>query len=188
MMAFGVCQGHNTQSIKVCDFLDKYPDIIRSPIFLHFMNRELRESIAFNILDLTMVKYLSVASLLTTEFVYVGSAIVWECANEFPLSIQLLCELEKHELARYVGNYDKIDDFISDRRRLYQHDRKRYPIYFSENTSLMPWPTKPISLVDNTTEILSMNFFRIANDFNNKSFENPFIFEKKSREVILKNY
>lgn len=140
-------------------------DIVDKPIFLHFLNREIRETEQARFEDFEVFQFIMIAALIMQQYIYVGDAIVWECCSVFPRSIKLLRELEKQGLACFIGTNDDIHSFLEKRRRLYQFDRNRYPVYFSDDVSSMPWATNHRLIQTDTTAVLATDFFKIANDF-----------------------
>ena len=160
--------------------MGEFFDIVDKPIFLHFLNREIRETEQTCFEDLELLKFIMIATLITQQYIYIGDAIVWECCNVFPKSIKLLRELEKQGLACFIGTNDDIHSFLEKRRKLYQFDCNRYPVYFTDEITSMPWATNHRLIQTDTTAVLATDFFKIANDFLPESKE----FSEEDKERI----
>lgn len=152
--------------------------MINRPIFLHFMNRELRETERVQFSDEQLIKFISLGAVITSEFMYLGDAIVWECLKDYPKTAKLLIDLEKYSFVRFVGTDSSIDTFLEKRQRLYKFDKKRYPIYFSDDIRKMPWATNHYTTESDTTIVL-------ARDFHN-AIENEHSFPEKDKRKLEK--
>jgi nucleoside phosphorylase len=155
-----------------------------TPIFLHFLNRELRETENVTFSDEQIYTFLIVALLMTNEYIYIGDAIVWECYNVFPKSINLLREMEKLGLACFVGTDTEVNSFLAKRRRLYSHDKRRYPIYFIDNMVEYLWGRHHKKIYHDTTAILARKLFDIVNGFEEKW--QGYVFSNRDKDTIAK--
>jgi len=155
-----------------------------SPIFLHYLNRELRETERKNFFDDEVFDFIRVSSIISKNYIYTGSALIWECYDLYPKSVQLLCNLEKNALACFVSNHLNIDSFLEKRRRLYFHDKERYPIYFNDDIKKFPWPSNPKEISGDTTSALASSVFNLinGNDYENSNF----MLTSKEKTEILK--
>lgn len=55
--------------------------------------------------------------------------------------------------------------FHEKRRKLYEYDKKRYPIYFNDKMSKKLWGRGPIEIEGDTTDILALDLFKLINNF-----------------------
>lgn len=157
--------------------------VVDSPIFLHFLNRELRETENVCFTDKQIFQFLIVALLMTNEYIYVGDAIVWECHDVFPKSILLLRNMEEHGLAYFAGTDIEVSSFLSKRRRLYSHDKKRYAVYFLDNMVEPLWGKHHKKIDSDTTAILARKLFDIVNGFDEQW---DYMFSNKDKDIIAK--
>ena len=140
-------------------------DYVDAPIFLHFLNRELTEAEMVDLKDEQALRYIYVSQLITSGYIYVGNAIVWEATMKYHLSVQLLCKLENVALAFFPGGDRTLESFLEKRRKLYHHDKKKYSIYFTDKEKNMPWPSHVKIMHGDTTKKLTMGFYQlIEND------------------------
>ncbi len=155
--------------------------IINSPIFLHFLNRELRETENVQYSDEQLYNLLIVSLFMTSEYIYIGDAIVWEDYAVFPKTINLLKIMEKYGLAFFVGTDIKVESFLEKRRRLYSHDKKRYPVYFMDKIAEPLWGMHHKRIDSDTTAILAKKLFDIANGFTDQQ---NYPFTNRDRDII----
>ena len=123
-------------------------------IYLHFLDRELRNSIGeglkFNDNSAEIAIYL--ALLMTALPLYVSFSHMYESLSDFPNSIHMLFELEKLGLCKMLTNARNLEEFLASRRLLYDFDKERYHNYFSANGVF--WPLNTHILTTDTTSIL----------------------------------
>ena len=129
--------------------------MINSPIYLHFFDRELRTVEQAEFTDSEIFSIVFYANFLTTSHLYLGNSIIWESANTFPKSIDLLKELELIGYVRFVSSHNTIDEFLSSREKMYLHDKQRYLMYFAKSNDF--WGKSPLIAVNSTTKILQKN-------------------------------
>lgn len=156
---------------------------INFPIFLHMLNRELRETERVYYSDFEIYKIIIISCLMTNSYIYVGDALVWECYDLYPKSIDLLRLLEENGLAYFLGTDADINSFLTKRRRLYIHDRKRYPVYFVDDITKLPWASNHRIIESDTTTILARTLFDIANGFD---LANNIMFSNQDKDIIAK--
>ena len=123
-------------------------------IYLHFFDRELRDSISSNLNfgDAQAYKVLTTALLMSYLPLYVSFSHMYESLDYFPITISRAFEYEKLGLLKMVTNMRNVDEFLSSKRALYNFDRKRYLNYFNRAESF--WPTDTVVVNDDTTTIL----------------------------------
>lgn len=142
-------------------------DYIDAPIFLHFINRELLETENARFSEIDIFNFIKVSLFLTDSYAFIGNALVWECYHLFPKAIKFLCDLEKNSLVYFVGGEQTLNSFLIKRRKLYEYDKKRYPIYFNDRISEKLWGRVPIKIDGDTTNILAKNLFELIINYEN---------------------
>lgn len=102
----------------------------QTPIFLHFLNRELWRSVGQEVPLLASRRVLLDFFLCTTAKFFAPLDFVWESgvfsARQEPLIIEMMARGEIDVLSRYHTP----DEFISRKQEMYKHDQHRYPMYF----------------------------------------------------------
>jgi nucleoside phosphorylase len=131
----------------------------RIPIYLHFLDRELRNSVQFQPTDEQMFSFVETALLLTLDRLYVGNSLLWENIDSFPNTIQAVLELEKHDGVRLLSNHATMDEFLESRRKLYSNDHDRYPLYFNDSLEKKPWGRRVMSIEGSTTDWLDTQLY-----------------------------
>lgn len=124
-------------------------------IYLHFFDRELRNSLGrmlrFNDMDAQLL--LSTALLMSGDMpLYVSFSHMYESLEVFPIAIKMAFECEKLGLLKMLTNMRNIDEFMASRRTLYDFDKNRYSSYFTNADCF--WPVDTYILRDDTTTIL----------------------------------
>jgi nucleoside phosphorylase len=130
-----------------------------TPLYLHMLDRELRRSVSFCPDDDAMIRFVETAFMITLGKVYVGNSLLWENVALFPHAIKLILEMEKYEGIQLLSNYATMDEFIDSRRKLYQNDYRRYPMYFDDNVDNKPWGQHINFVPDSTTNWLNGQLF-----------------------------
>lgn len=128
-------------------------------IYLHFFDRELRNSISrhLNFSDTQAQKVIATALLMSDLPLYVSFSHMYESIEYFPEAISMAFDYEKLGLLRMLTNMRNIDEFLASRRSLYDFDKSRYLNYFSSTESF--WPTDTFVIKDDTTTILRTRIF-----------------------------
>ncbi len=152
------------------------------PVFLHFLNRELYETENVKFSDDYMWDLILTATLITDEYIYSTEALLAEGTMQYSQSMRLLLELEKYKLARVLSNDSDRSIYLNKRRQMYQHDKRRYPIYFKK-TENFPWPKTPVNIWGRTTDILVQNFREVIFC---QTQNQQFPFSKKDKDNIYK--
>lgn len=127
--------------------------MINKPIYLHFLDRELRTAENACFVDEQTFSYVFVATLISLDPVYLGSSILYESAPDFPKTVDFLSTLERLGFARYLSHSASETEFLVSRDLLYRSDKERYPMYFEPGKSL--WGTNPLVIPDSTTDIIA---------------------------------
>lgn len=138
-------------------------------IYLHFFDRELRNSISEHLIfsDTQAQQVLATALLMSNLPLYVSFSHMYESFKYFPTAIRMAFDYEKLGLLKMLTNMRNIDEFLTSRRSLYSFDKSRYLNYFSSTESF--WPTDTFVIKDDTTTILRTKIFESIGSNNNFS-------------------
>ena len=102
-------------------------------IYLHFLDRELRESVGSDLDYKSMVHIIKI-SILMSEKLYMAYSHFFEtCKFDKDLE-DLVIKLNKLDLLDCVTSHTSYEDFINTHRKLYAHDKERYPFYFDKES------------------------------------------------------
>lgn len=115
---------------------DDTPSLLQKPIFLDFLNREANaasgysrsESDDFGIIEILLLTHCNRMSANISQ-------MVEYCSGKHRLSqwIQLLI---KSGILVSTSHDTDMSCFISERQKLYSHDRERYPMYFDDTSQI----------------------------------------------------
>ena len=131
------------------------------PVYLHFLDRELGESVQYSIDAGVAESVLRVLLVGTSSWLYAGLSLLWEspaASEEFRAFAVLLADSGAFGV---VTSHPTVDDFLASRQRLYVHDAARYPMYFRGTgaRNLL----KPTDVLESrTTETLAGRFAQRA--------------------------
>lgn len=125
----------------------------KRPIYLHFLDRELRRAEGVRFDDEEILKFLVLAVISSSSFVYSSASLLHESHIVFPKSIQALMAFEKVGLAYLVTNEHSFEEFIQSRQNIYAHRENRYPMYFDGLDDTL-WPSSPHIINSSTTSSL----------------------------------
>jgi hypothetical protein len=106
---------------------------VRRPIYLHFFDRELWESVKATPNRQLIARSLRILLLGCDEPLYCGLSLLWEnpALRDPATSInRLILKLVECQGIESVSQYPTVDEFMETRRDLYKHDRPRYPLYY----------------------------------------------------------
>lgn len=102
------------------------------PLYLHFLDRELTEAVGWDQAPGEIRELLRLATLFSAETMYTGISALWEnSAVDQELQQELMFMVQSDEL-HLVSRDRSVEEFLEDRRRMYYHDRQRYPRYFTD--------------------------------------------------------
>lgn len=144
--------------------------LLKDPIYLHFLDRELRNSVQANLDDSHVLDLIDVGILLTSQTIYLNNSLLWENLSTFPLGVHYLLELEKLKEVLLLSNHITLDEFVSSRRHLYERDKLRYPMYFGDEIDNKPWGKNLLIMSDSTTELLETNLKKLITSKNLMEF------------------
>lgn len=132
-------------------------DIKNKPIYLHFLDRELRRAENINFSDNDILEFTIIAVISSLSYCYIGASILFESNKIFPISTSLITNLEKLDFIKIVTNEHSLEEFLTTRKRIYSHASERYPMYFDYDIEKL-WPYSPAISNGSTTSILRINF------------------------------
>ena len=120
------------------------------PLYLHFLDRELGQSIGLSINESVAETAVKCLLIGTTSRLYSGLSLAWESpamTGALPALLSVLLETRVLDL---VSNHTTLDEFLATRVSLYEHDAQRYPMYFNDRErkvrqTLVPTSYKPTS-------------------------------------------
>ena len=142
-------------------------------LLLHYLDRELRESVKFNLSDLDCKK-ITMYSLFMSNIVYAVITHGIENSIELPETTCFLNRLNSLGFIEYLSKVSSLEELIVNRQRLYAYDRSRYPFYFQDNFKIH-FPDYIITVEGSTT------------DFIKDSLEKIYIRQGRRKEIASEN-
>ncbi len=127
-----------------------------SNIYYHFFDRELRESVNSRITDEIILEVLCCSIFMTDELFYLPISNLYESSIDFPSSLDYVRKMDQLGLIYPASSHSSREGFLLSRQEMYQHDKKRYPMYFEEK--YIGWSSHLIKLPNSTTKILQAEF------------------------------
>ena len=137
---------------------------IDKPVYCFQINRELHKYLGLQVDTAFHHTFLRAIALATSRPLYAGHAQVIECFYQDQALLSELVELSR--LGRFVSlsKYPTAQDFAESRRRMYEWDKKNYPMYFdSDFAMLASFPTQAHGDPD-TTDILRKTYTTLYRD------------------------
>ena len=131
-------------------------------IYLHFFDRELRNSVDSNLTDAEAKEILLTALFMSSFPLYASFSNMYECVAAFPVAVKIAFECESFGLLRMLTNMRTSDEFLASRRSLYTFDKQRYPYYFTSDAPLWPQNTFIVHGQD-TSSILKVEMAKEIN-------------------------
>jgi len=138
----------------------------KRPIYLHFLDRELKRAENANYDDNSILEAIITSIFTSFSYCYSSVSIVIESSELFPISTDLIFELEKFGFIRLITNEHSFEEFIDARRSIYSFKADRYPMYFDKVLNDL-WPRKPLLTNSSTTRILRNNLGDFLDKENN---------------------
>jgi hypothetical protein len=128
---------------------------------MHFLDRELGESVQWTIGSEAAEEIFRVLLVGTSSWLYAGMSLLWEspaASGDLRALVDLLVE---SEILGVLSSHPTPDEFLASRQRLYASDQARYPMYF--NRALLRDPVRATVVLDTrTTDTLAMRFAQRA--------------------------
>lgn len=102
-------------------------------VFLHFLNREAHSACKAKPDYNAALTALDALSIAHCSSMTVNISQLLEFAEENNSFLRVVFELQKHGIISMISQATSINDFISSRQKIYEHDKNRYPMYFGQN-------------------------------------------------------
>jgi len=99
-------------------------------IYLHFLDRELRDSVGWNPKEKDLLGLLLAGLCLAPGALYCSYSHLWESHLQFPQSFGTIREMLGAGMVIASSKNSTVDEFLVAHQALYEHDRLRYPMYF----------------------------------------------------------
>lgn len=156
-------------------------------LLLHYLDRELRESVKFNLSDLDCKK-ITMYSLFMSNSVYAVITHGIENSIELPETTCFLNKLNRLGFIEYLSRVSSLEELIVNRQRLYAYDKARYPFYFQDNFKIH-FPDYIITVKGSTTSHIKDSLEKIYIPQGRKrEFTSEKTILKKIIERRLKNF
>lgn len=104
-----------------------------NPIYLHFLDRELTQSIGVTLRPETAQAAVRAMLLSSEAPLYAGISIIWESPSlqgQCGDTEGMLLDLITAGSLEIISQHSTTDEFLASRQTLYAHDAQRYPMYF----------------------------------------------------------
>lgn len=101
------------------------------PVYLHFLDRELGDSVGFRAEAGRIEHILKILALGCSSTFYCGISLLWENPGLNQDCHRFLALLNEADVLDPVSYSGTMEEFYESRIRLYAHDAQRYPHYFS---------------------------------------------------------
>lgn len=121
-------------------------------VYYHFFDRELRQSVGASFTDEQLLEIICVSIFMTDQIFYMPISNLYESYLDYPNSLEYIKKLDKIGLIQPASSHKSVESFLLSRQHLYRHDKKRYPMYFSNSDNI--WSSNLLVLENSTTEIL----------------------------------
>lgn len=155
-------------------------------IYYHFFDRELRQSINANLTDSEVTSIIAVSLFLANGICYAPMSNVYESFWDFPKAFELLRYLIELDFVKLASSHSSVENFLYSRRKLYKHDKSRYPMYFSCDEPI--WSDKLILLKESTTNYLQNVLTSNAIYIPEMEEKQNFIVNEKVKKIIDRNH
>lgn len=134
----------------------------KNNLYLHFFDRELRESVSATINEETMLLAILSSICLVPGTIFCSYSHLWESYDLLQGTLNILKNIIKPASSDYSS-----EEFLENHQRLYQHDKKRYPLYFKNSGHKIIYSIKPnVPLSYGATSSLEENFNSLSSDHN----------------------
>lgn len=153
------------------------------PIYLHFLDRELRRSVSSTLNDDEMKNLIFYSSLCTNDYMYLSLSLIYENINEFPKSINFLINYDKLKNVVFLSSQASSIEFLYHKREQYKHVKLRYARYFNENEITISNIQTPTG---NSTQTIKKDILNWSQGIETSLTTDNSIFSKKSLKYIEK--
>lgn len=106
-------------------------------IYLHFLDRELRESVGYRGDGQPLVDVLETIALMTSEPLYCSLSSLFETCLPLRGFPELFASLYTDQHIQALSSHPTLSEFVESRQEMYRHDAGRYPMYFHPDPGLM---------------------------------------------------
>jgi ADP-ribose pyrophosphatase YjhB (NUDIX family)/uncharacterized Fe-S cluster-containing radical SAM superfamily protein len=130
-------------------------------IYLHFLDRELRNSVDSKLND-KEVKEILYLTLFMKDDLYCSYSHLYENHDGFSESIKLLLEISEIKNIKFYNSTSSFEEFIEKKHKEYYHDKERYPCYFTD---------KPLKIITDDKITQNLNPKNNTNTLTNKLLE-----------------
>ncbi len=131
---------------------------ISTPIFLHFINREMHEALRRTLDTKNMLSILSILSVTHTSTLYCNVSQIYETSYADEVLLNEVLDLALAGVLQVLSPYTSAAEFLSSRQAIYAHDRQRYPMYFRHAPSRLEALPLTSNLALRTTAELAEKF------------------------------
>jgi nucleoside phosphorylase len=104
-------------------------------LYLHYLDRELRDSVSCRVAEVDLLKALLASFCLTPGRLFCGYSHLWESYDLLADSLGLLRNVVGAGLVIPASGHRSSSEFLSSRQDRYIHDAGRYPVYFKPRKS-----------------------------------------------------
>lgn len=104
-------------------------------LYLHYLDRELRNSVSCRVTEADLLKAFLASFCLTPGRLFCGYSHLWESFEVLAGSLGLLRNVVAAGLLIPASGYRSSSEFLSSRQQRYAHDAQRYPLYFKPRKS-----------------------------------------------------
>jgi nucleoside phosphorylase len=139
------------------------------PLYLHFLDRELGESVDGILNTGRLEAWLKCLLVGTACRFYCGLSLPWESPAAQGDALRLVEHLVAVGTLDTITNHASLDEFLASRQTLYAHDVARYPKYFALQEPLFIKPTR-LSVVSTTARLAA----NLAGEFSGSAVEGRF--------------
>ena len=130
-------------------------------MFLHFLNRELHESLGANPDWETYVRAVRLSSVVHGNVLFCNVSQVYEAASPSPAMVDEIRALSRVDAFVPHSEFERASEFIESRKAMYAHDADRYGMYFKKvPPGFADLPLAKIGPDTATTEFIRGNLLR----------------------------
>lgn len=117
----------------------------RDAVYLHFLDRELTEAAGRYPAGFELIRAVRILIFLTQSQLYCGLSAIWENDRISQRGHEDFEALFRHSELQTVSRDYTLAEFRSSRAQAYEHDRGRYPNYYTASGDRLGWltPTWP---------------------------------------------
>lgn len=133
----------------------KYIDEYERTIFLHFLNREACQACGSHPNYQEALDALYTLCISHSSGMAVNISQLLEFSEDNGAFLRKVFDFHRAEIIEMISQARSAEEFIASRQPLYEHDQKRYPMYFGENLFVLEQFKFGIQNLVSTTDELS---------------------------------